>query len=292
MRIFYFSGTGNTKAVCGMLKDALDVNHKCPTECISIESFDSISSIESIVAQDMIGIAYPIYGLGCPHNVLDFTEKLKKHLFPGQKVFILQTAGDFIRVNHWAGVEVEDILKTVGVDLFYERIIVMGANFFIKYDDRFNKQLYETAIVKTAHMADEIVRHVRRHPQRGPVGKVLTSLVHYGESHHGAAIFGKTLKADATCDRCGICVRQCPVGNPIMTESGVVFTKRCLMCMRCVYACHKRCIGSNAMGWVILKDGYDLMKYVTDTSLPSDFVNDDTKGFYKHFNTYLKDITI
>ena len=292
MKLFYFSGTGNTKAVCGMLAEALEKDHDCPTECISIESDALQESLSGIAGDELVGIGYPIYGFGCPSNMLSFVRELKDHLHPGQKVFLLQTAADFIRVNHWAGADVAKILNNAGIEVMYERIIVMGPNFFVAYDDRFNKQLYRAAMGKTAHMAGELMNHVHRRPQKGLLGRGLTSLAHYGESHPGTAIFGRTLKALDTCDRCGVCVKNCPAGNPVMTGSGVRFTGKCFMCMRCVYACHKKCITSSAMGFVILKEGYDLMKAVKDPSVTADFINDDTKGFYKHFNAYLNDSSL
>lgn len=289
-KIFYFSGTGNTKAVCGMLMNELNVNHGCQTECINIESEASMNPIPDISPEELIGIAYPTYGFGCPSNMIRFVKGLSGSLHQEQKVFLLQTAGDFIRVNHWAGNKILRILSDAGIHVVYERIIVMPSNFFIRYDDRFNQQLYKTALLKTNHMANELLAGIERHPKPGTLGKHITNLVNHGEEQCGARLFGMSLRAGTECDRCGVCVRNCPTGNPKMTVSGVRFTGKCLMCMRCVYTCHKHCITSTVLNRVILKDGYNLNTCIDTPQPDPPFVDDSTKGFYGHFNKYLKNI--
>lgn len=289
VRIYYFSGTGNTKAVSGMLSESLEINHCCLVDMQSIESSTIDESLDRITPDDLIGIAYPIYGFGCPSNMIAFVRKLATRLQSGQRVFILQTAADFIRVNQWAGAEISDILIKSGIHIQYERIIVMPSNFFTRYSDHLNRQLYESAKRKACHMAEELVSAIERRPAKGQLGKWLTSLVHYGEERCGAAIFSKSLKAGDSCDRCGVCVKSCPTGNPHMTADGVRFGGSCIMCMRCVYKCHRHCITSSMMNWVILNDGYDLSKIAEPPAHENISTIDDLKMIDRHFYDYLND---
>ena len=73
--IYYFSGTGNTKVVAKLLKDAFDQNiHTC--DLINIEDIlnNKISFDEDQDA--MIGLAYPIHGGDAPEIIYDFVQHL------------------------------------------------------------------------------------------------------------------------------------------------------------------------------------------------------------------------
>lgn len=52
----------------------------------------------------------------------------------------------------------------------------------------------------------------------------------------------KKFRADAHCVRCGLCERICPARNIRVTENGVAFGGRCMLCMRCIHQCPQAAI--------------------------------------------------
>lgn len=54
--------------------------------------------------------------------------------------------------------------------------------------------------------------------------------------------FGMKYQASEECIGCGLCEKNCPVGNIQMKNGRPVFGKECLFCMRCLSACPKNAI--------------------------------------------------
>lgn len=290
--IFYFSGTGNTKVVCEQLSSALQ---KEPSHEVSLTSIEALSLTQAVTASqesEYIGIAFPIYGFGAPKNILAFSEDLAAQLKGPKKIFILMTAGDFIGVNHAAAQKVIGYFEKKGHPVVYERIIAMASNFLLPYEMAFNKQLYEVAQLKTAHMALEMMSGKKRRLTPAGATKIFARLMHKGESEYGAAIYGKSLKSDDTCTGCGLCVKKCPVSNLSLHDKQVAGGKNCIMCMRCVYGCPSQSLKSKGMGFVILKAGYNIESIMNHTPSNQPFVHQATKGFYRHFYKYVNDVTL
>ncbi|MBY6828977.1 4Fe-4S binding protein, partial [Clostridium botulinum] len=42
--------------------------------------------------------------------------------------------------------------------------------------------------------------------------------------------------------KCGMCVRNCPKGNIVFENGGVVFHSNCILCLRCIYICPSNAI--------------------------------------------------
>ena len=202
--------------------------------------------------------------------------------------FFLKTAADFTAFNHKASWRLIKKLEKKGYDVFYDRIIAMGSNWFIEYNDGFVKQLYKAATEKTVHMADELIAGTRRRYRFSGFAAAMVSILSFCEEKIGARIFGITLHADKTCTKCGLCAKKCPVSNIKMNDHPS-FGSNCLMCMRCVYNCPVNAVKSRGMGFCILSGGYNIRRIIKDSSLDDSFVNDKTSGYFKHFYQYLVD---
>jgi len=72
----------------------------------------------------------------------------------------------------------------------------------------------------------------------------------------------------------------------------ITFGYNCVFCMRCIYACPQQAIAPRFGKFCVLKDGYDIRAIINDPNIEGDFVTEETKGFFKHFFKYVRDIEV
>ncbi len=284
--IFYFSGTGNTKTVAEQIASEFSGN-SIDAVLVDIAVFLQDQSTVDIKQFDLIGIGFPIYGLGTPRIVIDFINKIE--LSPGFKFFLFQTAADFISINKSASYSPVKMLEKKGYVVFYDRIIVMPSNWVLAYNDRFVKQLYEISLKKTRHMAKEILSGKRRISKPNFLLRIFAGAIHFFESRFGSWYFGLSLDVNSDCNDCKICYTHCPSNNIAKINGKIQFGNNCLMCMRCIYSCRGKAIYSKGMNFTILKKGYNLKKIVDNPLIEGDYINRNSKGYMGHFYKYLID---
>lgn len=284
--IFYFSGTGNTKKVSELLQKQFEA-HDVKADMLPIEDLNRSSEPIKLKEYDMIGLAYPIYGLGTPTIIYDFINNLPKG--SGTKLFILKTGADYISLNHNASIKVIENLEKKDYSVFYDRIIVMPSNWLLKYDDTLIKQLAACAEDKARHMCSELMNLKKRRYKTGSIMKFIALGIAHLERKYGSKYYGRLLRADISCNLCNLCVSNCPVDNIVEENGSLKFMDKCNICMRCIYLCPKNAIKSKGFNFTILKGGYNLEKVLEDKSINSNYITVDTKGYFKHFYKYIVD---
>lgn len=284
--LYYFSGTGNTKKVNELLAGELEKNN-CAVTLLSVEETLKSQRLIDCNQYDLIGLSYPIYGFGTPGIISRFVNQLAD--VEGRNLFLLKTGADFISINHNASTKLIGYLEKKNFNVFYDRIIVMPSNWIVTYDDRIIKQLYNCAKVKVNHMCREILELKRRRYKTGLFLRKLSLGISYLEKNYGSVYFGKSLRVNKNCNHCNLCVKNCPNQNISLIDDSPVFGDQCLFCMRCIYSCSTKAIESNFLSFCILKNGYNLHKVLDDVAIKSDYIGNETKGYFKHFNKYLLD---
>lgn len=278
--LFFFSGTSNTKVVTHLIKDAF-IERNFSVDIYNIEDIINRNEEYYISKYNLVGIGHPVYGFGSPSIVDDFVKSIPNS---NKKTFLFKTAGDFLKVNHNSSGRLINNLTKKGYDVMYDRIFCMGSNFFMQYDDKLVKSLYESAIKKTSHMVDEILSGKIRNYNTSPILKCLTNITNDCEDKFFARLFGKSLKVTENCIDCGKCIKNCPSRNIYINNGKIKFKWNCYLCMRCIYDCPTNAITSSSFKSVILKDGYDIKKIINSdmsTSLNDSKINN-------HFKRYLK----
>lgn len=289
VRLFYFSGTGNSQFVTETLEHHFK-QLKVDVSTVSIEDVINSSDIIKTEGYDMIGLCFPIYGLGIPSIVTDFIEKLQTG--EQRRVFLYLTGADFISLNYNAFDLTTRLLKKSNYHVFYHRIIVMPSNWVVAYPDTFNKQLIDSAKKKTEHMCHEVLEHKERICKSHGFIRYFSKSLYWLEHTFGSRYFGLSLKADESCNHCNICVKNCPVKNIEWRGERLKFGNKCLFCMRCIYNCPQKAIKSRGYNFTILKDGYDIRKTLEDETIGNSFITPQTKGYFKHFLRYINNIEV
>lgn len=264
INLFYFSGTGNTKTLAKILAKAFE-NKGAAAGVFNIES-----GVPATMSKGILGIVYPVYALCPPSPILKFADSLPQ-TENGTKVFIIKSPGDPF-FDGGSAVLLTKRLAAKGYSVFYESMIVMPMNIFIRYDDIFAKKLLDRAAEKAEKAAEDILAEKVMLYSPGLLIRFL-SWIGGITLRTFDFIFGRTLSVTKDCDNCGVCRKVCPA------------KKSCIMCMRCIKMCPKKAIYSKPFGWLVIKRFYDLNKIslINEKTSP-----DRLKKFYSWFDNYFR----
>ncbi|MBN1935535.1 MAG: EFR1 family ferrodoxin [Anaerolineae bacterium] len=280
--IYAFSGTGNTEIVAQWLGESLQAQG---AEVTLTRIEDVLKGKVSLSKADLIGIAHPIYGFDAPGIVDAFVDRLP----PGgdRRTFVLKTAGGPSPSNDAASQTIIRRLERKGYVVFYDRLIAMPSNWAYTYPEALNRQLVRAAVLKTQHMAGEILSNQRRRARVGPLFHAAMRQIHLSEEL-GGRVFGRLLHTTNDCIRCAKCVKNCPVDNIYQQGDQIRFRWRCLWCMRCIYACPRQAIVPRLGKFCALKNGYDIHRVIQQAQSASD--DTVTANLTGEFKAYLENI--
>jgi ferredoxin len=241
----YFSGTGNTKYIAELFSRKMDA------ACYSIEADTDFSA--EIKRHDTIAVCYPIYGSRVPLIMREFVAKYVDD-FKGKKliVFVTQLAfsGDGARV-------LTDLFPANHVNVIYAEHFSMPNNISNTF---FLRQRSNKSLAKKAHKADRKMDRVCHDIRNGKVKRrgfsAFSKLIGkvqgkpwQGDSRNISASKGSmeyrakhSVKIDANCNACNICVQCCPMHN-FENVQGIITPKdNCTICYRCINLCPQKAI--------------------------------------------------
>ncbi|WP_150268745.1 EFR1 family ferrodoxin [Paenibacillus tepidiphilus] len=285
--IFYFSGTGNTELIARGYAEALR-RRNLQTELCRIEDLLGGRQCVDFTSYGLIGIGHPVYGFGAPRLVETFAAGLPA----GERtpVFVFKTASSPHAVNHRASKPLIRQLEGKGYEVYHDSLLAMACNFYVKYDERLNKQLYQSALRKLDLLADEIAAGTSRELRVHPLLEKALRLLNDWEERKAGKYFAGGLQVGEACTYCMKCVRNCPAGN-ISCEAGhFTFGPDCLLCMRCVYSCPRQAIKATRLRGSVVEPftgGARLVKLLEEPGNDGRFVTAKSRGYYKHFIRYL-----
>jgi ferredoxin/flavodoxin len=279
VRIFYFSGTGNTEIVAHLLAEAFRKKNLI-VDLAPVEDVLKGEVPLKIEDCDLVGMGYVVHAFNAPKILFEFLDRMP----PGDAdIFLFKSSGDPF-LEGGATTMVRNVLTEKGYHVFYEGLVVMPANCIVRYEDGLVKQLYNAAVLKTAKMAEEIVSGKVKLQKNGIFSRLVTVLFSTLEGM-GAPLFGKHLKVLERCDLCGHCVKICPAGNIYRENNSIKFARKCVMCLRCIYTCPQKAITPGVFKFFVLED-YNIEEIISGPET-EDFVSESTKGYYRRVYDYI-----
>ena len=257
VNIIYFSGTGGTEKYAEGFRS--EFGNRGVTVFVNNlgEGYEKkrLGTVIDLPSSDLNILLFPVYVFDAPKLIYDWIESIAPEQI-GDKIAVLSVSGggDMI-ANVSCRKSCCDILESKGFNVFYDRMLVMPANVFIKYSDDLIMHLVNAIPGKV----NEIVNHLmegkvsRTSFRKGIFSKLLFKIAQKNFSG-----FAKSYKVTDECNLCGWCVDNCPKNNILANDTlgKVVFKDDCAVCLRCIYGCPMKAI--TLKGIFVLKSGYDL----------------------------------
>jgi len=227
--ILYFSGTGNTRRVARKLAEQTR-DKACPvTRCARLDG-------------DVLGLVFPIYAWALPK----IFERELRRLLPSCKaryIYMVCTCGDDIgRADR----RLERLLNKYGcrlnaaVSLQMPETYVALPGFRLDTPEKAKQKIEEAARCLT-HTVPRLLR-------REEFREVVPGRCAWAKSYVLSPLFyyffvgDKAFHSLDTCNGCGTCVRQCPVGNITLAAGRPHWNGRCTGCLACYHHCPRNAI--------------------------------------------------
>ncbi len=232
--MFYFSGTGNTRLVAEAAKEEFISQGY---NCILKELTRGVSA-QDLPESEMLGIAFPVFGLMIPGIVKDFLKDL-----PGNKdgkCFIIANAHS----NSGLSIkQAEKLLCKKGYSLAGAVSTHTPSSSIITEDTEPElkaEEMRKTAANKVRQFIGDLING-KSTVENGNVNikEKMVSLL-FGLVMPGSVI--KSACVNGNCTGCGHCVSLCPVGNIRMINGKPSWGKNCEVCMRCINLCPNNAI--------------------------------------------------
>ena len=229
IKIYWFSGTGNSLAV------AKDLAEKLP----DVELIPMAQAVNNPPdASGTIGLVFPVYAFGPPAIVECFIEKM--NVTADSRIFFVCTCAVT------SGSTTYFIRK-----MLRRRELTLAASWVVKQPENYpplGGTPDEKSQRKTHAVADEKTKRIVEEFQTGGLEQAglfwrIAGLFAYAafrwfERHRADRFF----RADSKCNGCGLCARICPVGNIEMIDGRPAWRGKCEQCFACFHWCPQNAI--------------------------------------------------
>jgi len=250
--IVQFSPTGNAAYLANLLSKYL------PSSRVYALEHTLPASLEE--SQHLI-IMYAIHAFNAPKIVQRFVSALPENKF--KKISLIGVGCNDIWLNDSASTVIKKMLTDKSYKIVVDEVIAMPLTFILSFPEDIIKAQLENANVLIQTLANNIINDVVSRKEIALKSKVISKM---GKIEPGAArLFGLELHAKKSCNKCGLCVRECPENNIRIDEKNKIrFGFKCMMCMRCIYNCPQKSITPRVSKFIPIKNGYSIERYMTN----------------------------
>ncbi|HOW08877.1 MAG TPA: EFR1 family ferrodoxin [Bacteroidales bacterium] len=256
LKIFYFSGTGNSKNVARWMSLAAEKNN-IDCSIINIAAIDR-NHLAPEPADTLIVFVSPVHGFNYPPIMLSFITRFPKGR---NKVILMDTrAGMLIGNFNLPGLSgatflfASLILRIRGYSIAGIKPVDLPSNWISLHpglNEKTVRLLHERHKGKVMDFGEAVLSGKKIFISLPEFITDLiiapVSLLYYLA---GRFFFAKTFYSSGDCNNCDICVKNCPVKAIIKIDNRPFWTFKCESCMRCMSNCPKKSI-ETAHGFII-----------------------------------------
>ena len=224
MKIFYFTGTGNSLYIAKRLGGQL---YSIP---------QVLKSTKLFFEDEKIGIIFPTYGFSIPDIVKEFIEKVT---LKSPYIFAIMTCGNN---SGDAPKYFASLSKKHAIEINYSNSIVMAGNHIPLVDIEKEKSL-DKNIEKNINQLIKDISNSKHYINRGIiVGPILRNIIKAIKKIRPMDS-PDNFYINEDCIKCGICIKVCPRANVSYNSlRNIIFSNHCECCLSCVNNCPKKAI--------------------------------------------------
>lgn len=238
--IYYFSGTGNSRAVAETLGVSLQEK---------VSFIPLTNPMQETMEGSTVGFVFPVYSWGVPPLVNDFIDRLAETVWEEltQKhipVWVVMTCGDEVAL---APEMVTDALRRHGVEPQSVWSVIMPNDYVLLPGFDVDPKDVENEKLKAApRRIEEIAAGIKEGRRtldvtRGSMAWLKSRLV-YPLFKRWGVFPGKWHASDA-CIGCGICVNRCPLENIALDgKRHPQWGTDCCSCLACYHSCPEHAV--------------------------------------------------
>lgn len=228
--IAYFSGTGNSLLVARMLQELTG------DEMVSIAEMVG-SGGGTLESNKPVVIVSPIYAWKIPRFVEEFIVNTE---FSGSSMvyFVMTCGGDAGFNSNY----VKTLCSRKGIEFMGEIDLTMPDNYIIMDDppgETEAREMIRNIVPVVRDVADKIANGERIDNKRFS-GMFKTYIVN--PLYYKFSIDCEGFTVGKTCDSCGKCVNDCPVGCISLVDGRPEWKGSCVQCLSCINRCPKTAI--------------------------------------------------
>lgn len=227
--ILYYSGCGNSalvaKELARLTNDSLAFIPRTNPREFRLEQGESL------------GIVCPIYAWDIPRLVSDFIKELSFSVRPAY-TWMVCTCGDNTGLAH---ISLDKILRKKGVGLDSAFSVIMPETYINLAGFSLDMpQVAQEKIARTLMRLPQIAQSIMNREKR--VDMVLGGSP-WLKTHIVNPLFYAVLVKDSyftvndSCTGCGLCSRECPLGNISIVDNKPLWGHNCTTCMSCYHRC-------------------------------------------------------
>ena len=255
--IYYFSGTGNARNVVNWFAEEAK-SRDIHTEVFDISMIDR-NHIPQPPGGALIGFVSPTHGFNYPPVSMYFMFRFPRA--NRNRFFIMNTRAG-LKLSRWfvpglSGLALwlsAIVLLLKGYSIVGLRSIDLPSNwisFHPGVKEKVVESIYGHCKRITKRFASRILDGKRVYTAfRDIIQDLLISPIAIGYFFMGRFMLAKTFYANENCDKCDICIDNCPMKAILTVDNRPFWSYRCESCMRCMNNCPKRAI-ETAHGFII-----------------------------------------
>ncbi len=258
LSIYFFSGTGNARNVAHWFS-VVALGRGIETTVTDI-SRTSRKDIPLPAPGSLVGFISPTHGFNYPPAIMYFIFRFPRS--KGNRAFLMNTRAG-LKLSKWfvpglSGIALwlsALVLLFKGYRIVGLRSVDLPSNwisFHPGVKEKVVASIYGHCKNITVRFAGKILSGEKVYTAfRDIIQDLLVAPVSIGYYFAGRFILAKTFYATDACDKCNLCISNCPVKAILTVDNRPFWSFRCESCMRCMNDCPKRAI-ETSHGYLVL----------------------------------------